>query len=1613
MPNKFRLQSDEEKNYYLRQLYGGDPPSMDYYRQLGEQKRIRLESERQAREQQKEREREQKKKEKEKEKEEENRLLQELIQSARQTPSVPELPTAQPTSGPSRNTRTRLGTGGRSSNNQGFFGNIAGLGKDVGSNLLHIGKTAAKGVGELGKVAFTDYTFEDMRKAAKEQEKTNKKEFTPYSGKHSSNLSREIDRGVKRASNTATFGMMEDSIREQGFDDSAFDQRKGVGAAGDVLYDILGALGPGGAIASGVRGTRAGAQILPQMNRLQRTGQYAKEGAVAGGMYGALDAHATELRDPDERTLGRHIGNIGLEAGLGAVIDPAIMGLTNAVGRGISNFRNRGMGTPSTPTSTGPDFSNYDPTRMTSIANDPTQLNPMNSRRNTLDDILNIQNNQSRLRNLDEVLDVRSRNFEADQIATRQTDIQTAQSKQAELRQTLEDLKQKFMADNRGQYKGIANEKEIADGLAEWQTTKEMRDQYKQIRASSENQFYIPDQYREEFGKIVPQSFIRNNSTTDIFKAAEMHGFEGTHEGALEFAHYLRSLQQANTTRMRDLVPEPEGVPVDYLGVDSVSELTFPETPDAQGLQQVIDAYDTQIGNMQSQPLQDFTQTGEYQSAQNIRNLIEQDISGLESSLPRKERSNVLADLGLLEAPTPTPTPQTRQPRTRLPEGSVLERPKDVDGPIAYTETSGIFDKIRNLPQTLRNTSSKLKYELDSKTAYAKEIEQAAIKLDPSNQADLKYLSNGTLDVNDSFYKSLRNTTLAPQKAAQTFNQDYIPIVRDIRKTGVNYEEFNEFVAAKHFDDILRNNADKAARATEIEDILMRDASLSDDAVDKLLKELEGLEDYILPEYATPQWVNERLSKHADNTKLNELQQRFVQEQKKDLKTLYDAGHYTKKQYEELVNSHENYVSMRRDIEGLSDSSTRTAAARTRHVDAIKARKRGSTDQIIAPMESALHNRFRAVKSAEMNKAKSKLANLAKLDKDEVLLRKVKPNEAHLNQKNIVSFKQKGVEQFYEVPPNLHMTLESFGGEHSASLVTDFIQSVGRFSKKGMTHFNPKFHLKASIRDTQNAFLTSRSGANPIDYAAGFMDAFFGPQLSKITGGRFKSYRNVYQEMGGEFANWIKHEPVDIARVLKSMQKGKTGKGDTVLNPLKWVEELGAKTEMGPRLGEFRASARKGNTPESSLFEAIDVIDYQDLGNSIEKLNKYIPYLGPTIRGNLRFMKAMKEKPAATMIKGFSTLGTASAGVYMMRFAETTNDAQRQKLENMPEWQKNLFWAIPNPAEDSDGLIMIPKGFLVGQVFSNPIERALDHMYGPENKDSKQILKETKDDFVQALMPPTAMAGISTIMELVNNQDSFLGMPIVTDEMQDKPKPEQFDEYTSEAAKLLGKWMGLSPAQIDHILKSTTGGVGKDILDLGDNLAASRGMRPAGTRTTEQILNPLDQFQFDDTGSSKFSGELYEANRREADTKSRVRSEYQAETGLRLANDVADPSDVEYYNDLFRDVNQDIKAIRQNTTMSPAQKRDAISELRNEQRAYGSRVAHEGVLENQEQNLGDLENRLRSLGPANVTPTDLKQVLGDQLMQRGVPREDVNQILALDLTTEQLAAAIQDLMGDY
>jgi hypothetical protein len=69
----------------------------------------------------------------------------------------------------------------------------------------------------------------------------------------------------------------------------------------------------------------------------------------------------------------------------------------------------------------------------------------------------------------------------------------------------------------------------------------------------------------------------------------------------------------------------------------------------------------------------------------------------------------------------------------------------------------------------------------------------------------------------------------------------------------------------------------------------------------------------------------------------------------------------------------------------------------------------------------------------------------------------------------------------------------------------------------------------------------------------------------------------------------------------------------------------------------------------------------------------------------------------------------------------------------------------------------------------------------------------------------------------VANQ-SFTGAPIVSQSLQDRSRPYQYDERTSAVAKQLGKSLDMSPQKVDYIIKAYGGDLARLVLPLTSDL---------------------------------------------------------------------------------------------------------------------------------------------------------------------------------------------------
>ena len=85
---------------------------------------------------------------------------------------------------------------------------------------------------------------------------------------------------------------------------------------------------------------------------------------------------------------------------------------------------------------------------------------------------------------------------------------------------------------------------------------------------------------------------------------------------------------------------------------------------------------------------------------------------------------------------------------------------------------------------------------------------------------------------------------------------------------------------------------------------------------------------------------------------------------------------------------------------------------------------------------------------------------------------------------------------------------------------------------------------------------------------------------------------------------------------------------------------------------------------------------------------------------------------------------------------------------------------------------------------------------------------------------PTNALGVlpKLAMELMMNTKSYWKTPVVSPTLEGLPPHEQYSEYTTEAAKFLGRTFNQSPAQIDHALNSILGPAASDFLRSGQSL---------------------------------------------------------------------------------------------------------------------------------------------------------------------------------------------------
>lgn len=283
-------------------------------------------------------------------------------------------------------------------------------------------------------------------------------------------------------------------------------------------------------------------------------------------------------------------------------------------------------------------------------------------------------------------------------------------------------------------------------------------------------------------------------------------------------------------------------------------------------------------------------------------------------------------------------------------------------------------------------------------------------------------------------------------------------------------------------------------------------------------------------------------------------------------------------------------------------------------------------------------------------------------------------------------------------------------------------------------------------------------------------------------------------------------------------------------------------SEIGTRAGLYKAYFEQGkdlgyddiNAALWATFKANDYIDFRKHGNQMQGMRRLVPFLNAALQGTDREVRAVKDYATLTYKShhggGLSQqevlrLQDARAGFVRLIILSVVVggslaalNAENPFYQSSPRYVKNLNFILPGSVDENGNAFVIPKGFGVLQAFINSVEMGVEQAYRRDPAIAPEYLKM----LATAFTPPVHNPILSLAYDLPANWNRFRERPIVPHSLRGVDKPDQFDAYTSEFAKFVGRVTGQSPKKIEYAINNTFGGLGRDFQFFSDFMAGTQ-----------------------------------------------------------------------------------------------------------------------------------------------------------------------------------------------
>lgn len=393
----------------------------------------------------------------------------------------------------------------------------------------------------------------------------------------------------------------------------------------------------------------------------------------------------------------------------------------------------------------------------------------------------------------------------------------------------------------------------------------------------------------------------------------------------------------------------------------------------------------------------------------------------------------------------------------------------------------------------------------------------------------------------------------------------------------------------------------------------------------------------------------------------------------------------------------------------------------------------------------------------------------------------------------------------------------------TADAIFRFVRTTNIFFKMGTTGLSFRFGLLTNpIRDVQDLYQRTKSGASGPRVAAQFLRAYGEEFVSRLTGRAVETKAaSVFRRLGLETSQYLGRERAATRRAAKGLFR--------TVTPGRMVDylvDLMQFSDAAARIAEMRMTAKeKGiDLDDLSYDQAIDLAisakeattDFSAGGTRTWLLNGLSPYFNARVQGWRGGFRAAASHPYRTLWR----MGWKSAVLAGLWLTYRDEDWWKE----MPDYEKWAFLHVPIEAGGRKEVLRIPVPQDTENLYTLGVLAVIDATYRRD--------PETAVDYahqLSATLLPALPVGAEETLEQIANRDFYTGKPIVSARYEDASPEFQKNEYTTGAARFLGETLGWSPMRIDHAIRG-----------IGGPLAAGTAEVVTGTTARKGETEPAD-----------------------------------------------------------------------------------------------------------------------------------------------------------------------------